>query len=323
VRHINSRALGSQNKIVGGLSVRVGLWPLAPYIEHRLKALIRELTFDLVWIDGAPELSTHFYQWLHRRGCIIVNYVTDDPFGGRDGRKWDLYRQALPWHDVTVVLREPNVLEAMCAGARNVVRAYFSYDPVAHASPICESPEFTSEVVFIGSWMPERGPFLAKLRGSGTPLSIWGNMWERAPEWNELRSAWRGPSIHGQDYRSAIKGAKVALGLLSKGNRDLHTQRSVEVPIVGGAAFCGERTSEHECLLPEGTHALHWNNAAECALQCRRLLAEGEQARKTLAVRAQTRIRELGLSNDAVLAAILRVAAGGEPNHAFVQKRIL
>jgi hypothetical protein len=75
------------------------------------------------------------------------------------------------------------------------------------------------------------------------------------------------------EYSAAIIAAKVALGLVSKRNRDLHTTRSLEIPALGGL-LCARRTSEHLELYEEGEEAMFWDSAEECAEVCHRLLAD-------------------------------------------------
>lgn len=304
---LNPRAALPRSRIVGGLSTRVGLWPFVPLVNSALRHKIGRAQFDITWVDCGPELGPRFYRWLRGRSRYIINYNCDDPFGGRDGRKWDLYRSALQYQDMTIVVRPPNIEEARCAGARRVIRVFMSYDPVAHAAFTLtkeEQHEWASEVIFVGSWMPERGPFMVRLLDAGVPLAIRGDHWEKAPEYGRLRSVIRGQAVYGPDYVKAIRCAKVALGLLSKGNRDLHTQRSAEIPYIGGAVFCAERTTEHEALFQSGTHALLWRDSAECAQACTQLLAD-EGTRDRVAQSARNRIIETGLSNDFIAARIL------------------
>jgi len=304
---LNPRAALPRSRIVGGLSTRVGLWPFSPWVNAYLHRKIGDARFELVWVDCGPELGPKFYLWLRRRSRHIVNYNCDDPFGSRDGRKWDLYRSTLQHQDLTIVVRPPNIEEARSAGARRVMRVFMSYDPVAHAALTLtkeEQQEWASEVIFVGSWMPERGPFMVRLLDAGVPLTIRGDHWEKAPEYGRLQSVIRGQAIYGSDYVKAIQCAKVALGLLSEGNRDLHTQRSAEIPYIGGPVFCGERTSEHESMFREGVEALLWSTAAECGTACRGLL-EDEERRLTIVAAAKKRIANLELDNDKVLKAII------------------
>ena len=300
-------AVLSRSPVVGAISTRLGFSPFVPWIDAAMRRKIAGQAFDLAWIDSGADVSPGFHRWLRDRKTRILNYNIDDPFGTRDGRKWDLYRRSVPYHDVTVVVRNENVPEAQAVGASNVIRVYRSYDPVAHAPKKLtdsEKEKWRSDVVFVGAWMPERGPFLSRLLELGVPLSIWGHSWHRAKEWSRLRACWRGSALHGDDYVNAINGAKVALGLLSKGNRDLHTTRSAEVPFIGGAVFCAERTEEHSYLFKEGKEAAFWSDEEECASRCIELLADAP-LRRQMAEAARRRIVAHRLSNDEVLAAVI------------------
>jgi len=314
VRAINPRAALPRSPLVGGLSTRVGLWPFVPWINAAVRRKIRDEKYDLVWIDCGAELSSGFHRWLRTRGMPIINYNCDDPFGARDGRKWKLYRQSVREQDLTVVVRRVNMAEAQAAGARSVLRVFMSFDPVAHAPLVlseAERRQWSSEVVFVGSWMPERGPLMVRLLELGVPLSIRGNDWQKAPEYERLRPAIRGTAVHGADYVKAIQCAKIALGLLSKGNRDSHTQRSTEIPFVNGAVFCAERTREHEMMYADGQQALFWNNADECAARCLDALADPARLRQ-IAEQGRHRLLQLGLSNDDIAGeALSRLAGGG------------
>lgn len=305
-----------KSRIVGGMSTRLGFWPFVPLIDAILRHKIGSALFDVAWVDCGAELSPGFHRWLKRRGAKVVNYNVDDPFGSRDGRKWDLYRRAVRYHDLTVVVRQENVEEAKAMGARNVLHVFRSYDPVAHA-PLAltesERLQWASDVIFVGSWMPERGPFMVDLIKFGIPLTIRGDRWEKAPEYEQLRNSIRGPGVYGADYVKAIQCSKVALGLLSKGNRDLHTQRSAEIPFIGGAAFCAERTAEHQHMFRDGVEALLWTDSVKCAAACRELLLD-EAARLRLIGAARKRITQLGLSNDSILAGILSLLSVRKSN---------
>ena len=306
---LNPRAALPPGRVVGGVSTRLGFWPFVPWINSMLRRRIGSASFDLAWVDCGPELSPGFHRWLRHRGVKILNYNVDDPFGSRDGRKWDLYRRAVRFHDLTVVVRKENVEEARSVGARKVLHVLRSYDPVAHA-PLelkeVERAQWTTEVIFVGSWMPERGPFIVHLLETGVPLTIRGDHWQKAREYQRLRSVIRGPAVYGADYVKAIQCSQVALGLLSKGNRDLHTTRSAEIPFIGGAVFCAERTSEHEAMFRDRGEALFWSSPQECARCCQEAMAS-PQWRMQMVLAARQRACQLGLSNDTTLTRILDV----------------
>ncbi len=187
-----------------------------------------------------------------------------------------------------------------------------SADEVAHSPrPITKEDRdrWGSSVVFVGTWMPERGPFLARLIELGVPLAIFGDRWHKATEWPLLRKHWRGPALFADDdYAKAVQCAGVCLGLLSKGNRDLSTQRSFEIPHLGGV-LCAERTPEHLNLYREDEEAVFWNGPEECAEKCRRLLGEPEW-RELIAKNGRAKSIENRTMNEAIMAnAISRAMA--------------
>ena len=307
---INPRSFMPPHRMISALNVRTGFRLFASWVGFRVRSAIKERLYeagwpslDLVWVDGCPELPPDFFRWVKDQDYRVLNYIIDDPFGGRDRRKWDLWVKSLRHHDLTVVVRVQNIEEARRRGAKRVVRVLMSCDPQAHA-PITltdtDRDKWASEVAFIGTWMPERGPFLQRLLELGVPLSIWGDRWHKAPEWPQLQASWRGPAIYGSDYVKAVQCAKVIIGLLSVGNRDLSTTRSAEVPFIGGAVFCAQRTPEHEAMLKDGFEAFFWSTSDECARLAISLLADPD-LRHRLAAAAQQRIRRDNVTNDAVL----------------------
>jgi spore maturation protein CgeB len=297
------------NRLAGRWAWKTGGLFLEDLMRRRVLANIPDTRFDLVFIDGGDLVGPSLVRELKRRFGAVANYNLDDPYGGRDGRRWNLYLQAVPFYDLVVVVRDCNVPEAVARGARAVLRVHRSADEVAHAPRRISEQQrqkWASEVLFAGTWMPERGPFIARLIKLGVPLSIYGDRWKKAREWSVLRPCWQGPNLDGDNYAEAILCAKVNLGLLSKGNRDLTTQRSFEIPHLGGV-LCAERTSEHLELYQENEEAVFWSNPEECAEKCMQLLRD-DRHRKRLAINGRRRCLLNRTTNESVLARILQTA---------------
>lgn len=302
-----------QARWVGPWMYRTGAFGSNIFMARRLADAVKKARPDLVWVDQGEWLGPRMLRAI-REGCgaavPIVNYTVDDPFGGRDARRFAGFLRAAREYDLLAVVRAENVAEARARGARVVMQVWRSADEVAHAPrelSVEQHRRFASEVVFVGTWMPERGPIMAELIRRGVPLSIWGDRWQKAREWTQLAPHWRGLGLDtDDDYAAAILAAKINLGLLSKGNRDLHTTRSLEIPALGGL-FCAERTSEHLALYEEGREAVLWSDAAECAGQCMALLAD-ESRRKAIAAAGHARALRNGHYNEQVMARILDAA---------------
>ena len=279
-------------------------------IDRRIRREVVRARPDIIWIDQGPFLGRRLLRGLRVLRRPIVNYTIDNPFSRLHHRRFRRYRRAIPELDLLAVVRETNVEEARAAGARNIVRVWMSADEVAHSPRRLSSAQqqvYSSEVAFVGTWMPERGPFLAALIRRGVPLSIWGDRWQKAPEWSLLQTCWRGPGLFNEDaYAAAIQSAKVCLGLVSAPAGDLHTTRTMEIPALGGL-LCAQRTSEHLSLYDEGREAVFWSDAQECGTACLELLKD-QSRREQIAAAGYQRALLNGHFNEATVGSLIDVA---------------
>jgi len=314
------------SRFLGPIHFRTGY----KLLNRQVTAWIKQITHsepkpDVIWINSGELFGPESMKLLKGFSCPIVLYNNDDPTGGRDGRRFDSLISALPYYDTCAVMREMNVGELKAKGARHVIRVFMSYDEEVHKpfDNISDIPEnFRSEVAFIGTWMrhEKRDEFLMGLIKEGIPVSIWGDRWEKSSHFTNLKPHWRGHALRGREYVAAMQGAKVCLGLLSKGNRDLHTQRSLETPCAGGL-FCGERTSEHLQLYKEGVDAVFWSDAAECAKQCKQLL-DNDSLRNAIRRSGMNRVRANHVGNEDVCKTVLNTVLGvshDSPSHTPAQ----
>jgi len=258
-------------------SFKTGAWGLGPLIERYIAGQVAGKSFDLAYVDSGELIGPRVVVQLRRAARRVVNYNPDNPYRRRDGFRWRQFLRAVPSYDLIVVPREENLVEARRHGAREVMRVWFAADdalrdPSRLPSAAAKAP-YRSAVSFVGTWMPERGPFLAGLLARGVPLRIFGPRWNRAAEFRQLAPHVTVGALDAPAYAAAVAAADISIVLLSKGNRDLHTTRSLEVPALGGL-FCGERTTEHQALYREGVEAVMWSSVDECALQCFALLTD-------------------------------------------------
>jgi spore maturation protein CgeB len=306
VDHIDLRRLLPQTPWMYRVTWKLGGQVFAPWILHALPKAMAGKRYDICYVDSGEWVTPRIIESIRRHAEKVVNYVIDDPFGARDVARFRAYRRSLGCYDLCVVVRPDNVIEARNAGAKRVLRVFMSSDEVSHAPRLLTEEDkirWGTDVLFVGTWFPERGPFLLQLLQRGVPLTIRGTNWNKAPEWPALQSAWKGGAVLGDDYAKAIQCAKVNLGLLSKGNRDLHTTRSLEIPALGGL-LCAERTTEHLGMYVEGAEALFWNDAEECAVVCMHAL-EHEEERRKIASAGQARNIANQIRNETVMSEIL------------------
>ena len=288
---------------------KTGGFALDAAIRRHLRKNMRGEQFDLVLVDSGELLGPAAVEDLRKAGRIVVNYNPDNPYVARDGLKWRQFLKALPHYDLAVTPRRSSVAPARAAGARRVLCVNFAADEAVHR-PLELAAEdrarFGCKVAFVGTWMPERGPFLLRLIERGVPLRIYGERWSKAPEYEQLRGHVVLGNLEGEDYVKAIAGASIAIGLLSKGNEDLHTTRSLEIPAIG-TLLCAERTSDHSAMYKEGEEAVFFADADECADQCLALLAQPGRIEK-IAMAGLRRVRQNGDFNEALLQRMIEAA---------------
>lgn len=275
---IAHRDLGLQ----GALHYRTGYVFTRGLVERWLQAALQgQGRFDACWVDSGEYLGPLAIAQVKRQCGKVVLFNHDDPTGRRDWLRFRTLRAAIPAYDLCLVVRDFNVPEFKAMGARDVMHIWRGYDEVAHrpvdaASPV--APEFVNDVTFIGRQFDGEGRdrLMMTLVEAGLKPAIWGDNWARSAYWRSLQPYWKGASLSGQRYVDALRGAKVCLGMLSKGNRDLHTTRSMEIPAAGGL-LCAQRTSEHQALYRENEEAVFWNSDQECADVCVALLKDVER----------------------------------------------
>lgn len=307
VRHIDLREWLPDTPWVDRITWRLGGHLFGWYLARQVHQRLAGQRYDLVYVDNGEHVGPAVVKAFRAFAPRVVNYNIDDPTGGRDMQRFAAYRRALPFFDLAAVVREDNLPECKALGARRVLRVWRSADEVSHAPrPLTEAlrQQWASEVLFLGTWMPERGAFLLDLVRLGVPLTIRGSHWQKAPQWPELAPHWKGGSLAGDHYALALQCAKVNLGLVSKGNRDLHTTRSLEIPALG-ALFCAERTSEHTLMYTEGEEAVFWRDAKECAAQCLRMLAD-DALRERIARAGHLRFKANRHGNEDIVAQMLK-----------------
>lgn len=299
---------GIAGRIVAKLIYEFGGNVFESYIWNKIHKILKGKKFDIIWINSGELFGPATIRSLKAIAPCILNYNNDDPFGIYGTTRFSLYRRAIPEYDMLVVMRASNVNEAIELNARKTYRALFAADEVNHKPLVLTNQDrikWTNSVIFVGTWMPERGHFMRRLVELGIPLKIYGARWQKAPEWASLKAVWGGPELIGSDYVKAIQCAKVCLGMLSKGNRDLHTTRSAEIPYIG-SVLCAERTIEHELLYVENQEAVFWDSPEECADKCSWLLNEPD-LRKRIAKAGRQRCIKNGMLNEVVAKKILNI----------------
>jgi spore maturation protein CgeB len=261
--------------------LRVPWEPARRRLVSRLLQLARSSEPDLIIIMKGLFLGADDVSALKRTGAWVTNLNHDDFFSASPSNWSVLQRSAIPAYDHIFVTKHVNVQEVQARGGRASFLA-FAYHPTIHR-PVditaAERAALAADVLFVGTWAPERGPFFERLaRTLSARVAIFGTHWERLPEDSPARRFVRWQPLMGDDMAKAIGASKVCLGLLRKGNRDDHTQRSFEIPACGGLLLA-ERTHRHQAIFREGVEAEFFDvdNGDELVSKLRALLDDDDR----------------------------------------------
>jgi len=301
----------------GSRWVQRWIWHAGAIGMERLAArqVLASLTcdrYDLCIVNHGELVGPALLAALRPRVGGLLGFNLDNPFVDRDKARWRLHRKAMPWFDLYATPRFSTAEEGARRGYR-MHRFVQAADEVVHQPrAFCaqDQARFGSDIAFIGTWFPERGPLVCRLLDAGINVRIFGANWHKAPEYRRLAGAIAMPRMLGDDdYSRAIQYARIALGFVSAGNQDQHTSRSVEVPALG-ALLCAQRTAEHRQMYREDAEAVFWDDSAECAAKCLALIAAPDRV-STIAAAGAARQRASPNWNETLMTTLIDATLAG------------
>ncbi len=271
-------------------------WWLRGHRPTRLVEFSREIlracrALQPKWIlsTGIAPIEASVLTEIGKLGILRLNYLTDDPWNAAHRASW--FDQSLPCYDQVFSVRKSNIADLKTQG-----RFHISYLPFAYAAGLHYPESFVTEderayfacdVVFVGGADRDRLPYIKALLETGLRIGLYGNYWER---FSETKAYTRG-LVQADKLRKAIGGAKVALCLVRRANRDGNSMRTFEIPAIGSCMLT-EDTGEHrEIFGKEGEAVVYFRSIPEMLKKLYWLLDHDEE-RQRLAKRVHQLITE-------------------------------
>jgi hypothetical protein len=265
----------------------------------------RRHPFDVVWVDKTLSLDPRTLDRIRERlpAARFVAYSGDDM--RNPAHQSPRYLRAIDRYDLHVTTKSYNVPELRQMGARDVLFVDNAIDPATHR-PIALSPEeearLAAGVGFVGAYEEDRAESVYRLAAAGVPVTVRGPDWHRFKKSHPLLEI-VDTQVSDAEYPRVLCATKINLGFLRKANRDLQTNRSVEIP--GCRAFMlAERTSEHQRMFEEGKEAEFFGSFDELLAKCRYYLAYDLERREIAA--AGHRRAQADYTTAHVVTAVLR-----------------
>ena len=178
--------------------------------------------------------------------------------------------------------RRANMEDLRRSGCRQVSYLPFAYAPELHFAepPVtdAEKERFTADAVFAGGADSDRVPYMVALARAGLNVALYGGYWTRFPETKAYSRGQADP----RTLRKAIGGAKIALCLVRRANRDGHSMRTFEVPAIGACMLVEDTEDHREIFGEEGKAVVYFNNI-DRMIEKARWLRESDDERQRLA----------------------------------------
>ena len=260
-------------------------WWMRGHKPPRLRAFSQEVVhtcreFQPLWMlsTGLAPLDASALQAIGQLGVLRLNYLTDDPFNPAHRSPWFL--KALPHYEHVFSPRRANMEDLCRLGCPAVSYVPFAYAPELHfpepLAPAEEQARFAAEVVFAGGADCDRVPYIVALIRAGFKLALYGGYWERYPETKAHAQGHADP----QTLRKAIRGAKVALCLVRRANRDGHAMRTFEVPAIGACMLVEDTEGHREIFGEDGKAVVYFRDVDDMIEKLRWLMVHDDERQR-------------------------------------------
>jgi len=253
-------------------------------MNRRIVEKAAELEPDVIWIEKGNMIRPGTLRKL-RSVCPnaqLVSYTDDDMFNSLN-RTW-AYRFGVKYYDTIFTTKSYN------------------------ANPD-ELPSFGAKRVV----MVDRAEEMLYLAQNGIRVHVWGNGWDSFDPKEPNLIIERRALVNTNNnplYSKGICATKINLAFLRKANRDLQTDRSIEIPACG-AFMMAEYSDEHAALFVEDKEAVYFRSREELVEKIRYYLDHDEERRR-IAAAGRQRCLEGDYSHQGRMEVMLSVLASSD-----------
>lgn len=274
-------------------------------INLRFMVLARRVKPQVAIVTGGHRIKPISIAFLKRRGIATVLWTIDPP------RIFHPIVTAAPFYD-HIFCQGTEAIELLQAAGVGAARWLpMACDPEIHRPVFCTEDEkklYGSDVVFVGSYYPERAALFERL--THCDLAVWGPGWDGLPPASPLRPHIRGLHTRPDEWLKIYSASKI---VLSTHYRDPQgrfpvyqaSPRVFEILACGAFQLCDDQRDVFT-LFEDGRDLVRFNDAVDLVrkveyylshTEARRVIAEcGRQtvlSHHTYRNRIQTLIREI------------------------------
>jgi spore maturation protein CgeB len=273
-------------------------------INTDMRALARSVRPDIAIVTGGQRISAKTIRHIKRLGSTAVLWTTDPPMQFEP-----LVTAALSYD--TIFCQGTEAIEMLArVGIEGTHWLPMACDPEVHHPVACSTVEhrqYGSDIVFVGSYYPERAALFEPLSAlTSCAFAIWGPGWEALPAASPLRKHLKGRHTRPEDWLKIYSAGKI---ILSTHYHDPQKQfpvyqaspRVFEILACGAFQLCDDQRDVFT-LFRDGRDLVKFKDGKDLVAKVQHYLAHpeerraiAEQGRKTVLARHtyQERIKEL------------------------------
>ncbi len=248
---------------------------LEPFLNNFISSKVTK-NYDLIYVNSssAAYIGKKLILNLKKKTKKIIVQINDNPFVNRDNKRWKLYLESAKYYDLTATPHKSRIRLGKRIGIKNFLHTNYPYEKDVHCKKKLtknEKRKLSCEIAIICTWFPERGIFFKKLIDYGLKVKIYGNRWDKDPNFSKIKSNIILGHVDHPMYSKIIQSAKISICLPSVENIDGITRRSIEIPAIG-TLLCAKKTKEHQNIFLENKEAIFFSSAKDCYRKCIYLL---------------------------------------------------
>lgn len=266
-----NKYLGKGNRVVNICENILAFGPSYHRCNSALWEKIADLNPQCLWVDKGYWISPHILKECKRKKIYIVEHVTDDLFTKHFFSNHRRLRSGLRYVDRFCSTNIFNINEVN--NLYPETKAFFTHHAFDERWFDCvRATTRPHKVVFAGHWEPASDLLMGKLANAKIQFEVYGWGWHRTRHKRLLGNAIFPGYLIGKDYVDKLAHSQIALGLLSKWNRNLSTPRIYEIP-AAGALLLAERTLETVDIFIDQKEAVFFSSSDELITHLKKLLA--------------------------------------------------
>lgn len=263
--------LGKSSRVVNVLENMLGFGPSYSKCNAALWSQIEAVKPKAIWIDKGFWIDPKLLSDCKKKKICLIEHVTDDVFSKDPFSNYRRLRAGLKYLDVFCSTNIFNVQELSKYPIKKIIFSDHAFDE--RWFPRSRNINRKRKVVFAGHWEPASDLLLTHVFKAGIDLEVYGWGWHRTKNKGLLGKKIFPGYLVGKDYVDTLMGSQIAIGLLSKWNRNLSTPRIYEIP-ASGALLLAERTEETQTMYVENKEAMYFSTPGEAVSHLKMLLSD-------------------------------------------------